>query len=133
MFSVSQEYSKKDIYKLLDVPEKSQKGTWDTGYRSYNGGIYIFTNIGIAGRTGGNLQKGCTCYICRFDFEKTYRIIGKGFIHIHHLKQLSEINEEHVVNPETDLVPVCPNCHSMLHKKTPPFSILELKALMEYE
>ena len=53
-FIVSQEYTKNDIYKLLNVPIESQKGSWDTGYRSYNGEIYIFTNVGTAGRTGVN-------------------------------------------------------------------------------
>ena len=54
MFVVGKTYTKKDIYVLLNVPSESQKGSWDTGYRSYNEDIFIFTNIGTAGRTGVN-------------------------------------------------------------------------------
>lgn len=246
MFVIEKEYTKNDIYNQLNVPLESQKGSWDTGYRSYNGDIYIFTNVGTAGRTGVNhgnywdgekliwfgkttshreqnlikmmmsnevnvhvffrndsskgftykglgralavegskpikivwtfinpdknpseqqksiegideiyrffkegsskktevnlytrsLEarkkcielKGCTCHICGFDFEKVYGEIGKGFIHVHHLNQLSEIKSEYIINPETDLIPVCPNCHSMLHKRTPAYSAKELKS-----
>lgn len=69
---------------------------------------------------------GFICKVCEFDFEKKYGEIGKGFIHVHHLKPLSEIGKEYKLNPITDLLPVCPNCHAMLHKKKPPFSIEEL-------
>lgn len=251
MFIIEEIYTKTEIYKLLNVPTESQKGSWDTGYRSYNGEIYIFTNIGTARRTGVNhgnywlngslvwfgkstshtqqnlikmmisnevnvhiffrddstkgftykglgraisfegskpvkiiwsfinpqntpsqqIQpiegideiherfkegtskrvevsiykrsiearqkcidlKGCFCCVHGFDFEKTYGVIGQGFIHVHHINQLSRISDEYIVNPETDLVPVCPNCHVMIHIQTPPLSLLELKALMNHE
>jgi 5-methylcytosine-specific restriction protein A len=61
MFNVNQEYTKIDIYKILDVPKRRQKGAWDTGYRRYNNEIFIFCNIGVAGRTGhdyGNVWDG---------------------------------------------------------------------------
>ncbi len=70
---------------------------------------------------------GINCYICGFNFEKKYGEIGKGFIHVHHLKQLSEIREGYQVDSIEDLRPVCPNCHAMLHRKNPPYSIDELK------
>ena len=61
--------------------------------------------------------KGCKCSICGFDFEKTYGEIGKGFIHVHHIVPVSEIGESYRVDYEKDLIPVCPNCHAMLHRK----------------
>jgi predicted HNH restriction endonuclease len=73
---------------------------------------------------------GTKCFICDFDFEKTYGQIGKGFIHVHHLKQLSEISEEYVIDPIMDLRPVCPNCHAMLHKKIPAYSIDDIQNFM---
>jgi len=73
---------------------------------------------------------GTKCFICNFDFEKTYGQIGKGFIHVHHLKPLSEINEEYIIDPIEDLRPVCPNCHAMLHKKTPAYSIEDIQNFM---
>jgi 5-methylcytosine-specific restriction protein A len=70
---------------------------------------------------------GIQCSVCNFNFESTYGEIGRGFIHVHHLTQLSDIADGYVVNPITDLRPVCPNCHAMLHKRNPPYTIEELK------
>ena len=68
--------------------------------------------------------------IVTLDFEKKYGEIGKGFIHIHHKKPLSEINEEYEVDPIQDLIPVCPNCHAMIHMKKPAYSIDEIQSLL---
>lgn len=72
---------------------------------------------------------GHACSVCGFDFEKEYGEIAKGYIHVHHLKQLADIGEEYELNPINDLRPVCPNCHAMLHRRRPPYSIEELSAL----
>jgi 5-methylcytosine-specific restriction protein A len=74
---------------------------------------------------------GYICTICKFDFEKIYGKIGKDFIHVHHLKPLSEIDTEYKINPIQDLRPVCPNCHAMLHKKRPAYSIEEIKSFID--
>jgi len=73
---------------------------------------------------------GYKCEICKFDFEKTYGEIGKNFIHVHHIKPLSEIDEKYQIKPIKDLRPVCPNCHAMLHKRKPAYSIEEIKNLI---
>ena len=73
---------------------------------------------------------GTKCFICGFDFEKIYGKIGKDFIHVHHIKPLSEIYEEYEVNPIQDLRPVCPNCHAMIHKKKPAYNIKEIQSLI---
>ena len=73
---------------------------------------------------------GCCCMVCNFDFVSVYGDIGKNFIHVHHLIPLADIEKEYVVNPIEDLVPVCPNCHAMLHRKNPPYTIDELKLKM---
>jgi 5-methylcytosine-specific restriction enzyme A len=52
MFSPEGKYSKNDIYEILNVPLTRRKGAWDTGYREFDGNIYIFSNVGIPGRTG---------------------------------------------------------------------------------
>jgi len=74
--------------------------------------------------------KGYRCAVCGMDFESLYGEIGRGFIHVHHLVPISSIGESYDVNPATDLVPVCPNCHNMLHKKEPPYTIEELKEML---
>lgn len=70
---------------------------------------------------------GAICKICNFNFETTYGEIGKGFIHVHHLKQISEIGETYRIDPITDLIPVCPNCHAIIHKRNPPYTIEEVR------
>jgi 5-methylcytosine-specific restriction protein A len=73
---------------------------------------------------------GYSCKICDFSFEASFGEIGKGFIHVHHINQISEIGKEYDVDPEKDLIPVCPNCHAMIHSKRPAYTIEELKSIM---
>ena len=68
---------------------------------------------------------GTNCKVCNFSFKDKYGVLGNGFIHIHHIERLADTGER-LVNPLTDLIPVCPNCHAMLHKKTPPLLPQEL-------
>lgn len=75
-------------------------------------------------------KKGYQCLVCGCDFEATYGEIGKGFIHVHHLVPISSIGKEYELNVERDLAPVCPNCHYMLHRKNPPYTIEELKEIL---
>ena len=60
---------------------------------------------------------GVSCKICGMNFEEVYGEVGKGFIHVHHIKPISEIDKEYTVDYKNDLIPVCPNCHAMLHRK----------------
>lgn len=74
---------------------------------------------------------GYLCKVCNFDFEKIYGEIGKEFIHVHHVVDLATIGKEYKVDPINDLVPVCPNCHAMLHKRRPvAFTVAELKNIL---
>ena len=67
--------------------------------------------------------------ICGFNFLERYGEIGRGFIHVHHVNPLSQTGEQ-IVDPKTDLVPVCPNCHSMIHRdKNHILTIEELKLI----
>jgi len=74
---------------------------------------------------------GDKCFVCGFDFGETYGEIANGFIHVHHRTQLSEINEEYNVNPIEDLIPLCPNCHSVIHLTKPALTIEELKNILK--
>jgi hypothetical protein len=74
-------------------------------------------------------RNGFQCKVCDLKFEDRYGSdIGKGFIHVHHIRQLATLKKQHKVNPETDLVPVCPNCHAMLHRTMPPLTVEALRA-----
>lgn len=90
----------------------------------------VFVNLyerNPAARGGCIAHYGARCQVCDLDFGVRYGVIGAGFIHVHHLKQLSEVGEEYLVDPVLDLRPVCPNCHAMLHQQHPPLTIEELK------
>lgn len=73
------------------------------------------------------------CKVCEMSFDETYGMFAKDFIHVHHIKPLSEINEEYEVDPINDLIPVCPNCHAMLHRQENgiPMTVDRLKLLYE--
>lgn len=58
---------------------------------------------------------GTSCQVCGFDFWEVYGERGAGFIHVHHIVPLHTINAQYKVSYEKDLIPVCPNCHAMLH------------------
>jgi len=73
-------------------------------------------------------KHGTRCHVCDLRFDERYGDIGDGFIHVHHLKPLATMRKDYQIVPETDLIPVCPNCHAMLHTSEPPFSVDELKA-----
>ena len=75
---------------------------------------------------------GYNCKVCGIDLEKTYGEIGHGFIHVHHIVPISSIGEEYQLDPIKDLVPVCPNCHAMLHRGADGkvLTIEELKELI---
>ena len=74
---------------------------------------------------------GTVCVVCAFDFQVRYGDLGIGYIHVHHLKPLSEIGMEYELDPVQDLRPVCANCHSMLHRAVPALSIEALKSLLQ--
>ena len=73
---------------------------------------------------------GTICSVCGLSFEDQYGMIGKGFINVHHIKPISEIKREYIIDPIKDLRPVCPNCHAMLHRRIPAYSIDELKTIL---
>lgn len=244
-FRVGQLYTRRDVYKVIGIPEDTRGGNWDTGYNQYKGDWFIFCNIGTPGRTGHNYNNvlskdmliwrgktdsrlhhnsiqsminpnnnvyifarennnqpfiylgigkvantediipvkiiwqfteakefrpnriaeevteaekyiegatkqirvnvyernlvarnkcldhyGYNCSACGFSFEKFYGEIGKEYIHVHHIKPLSEIGEEYEVDPIQDLKPVCPNCHAMIHRKNPAYTIEELRLII---
>ena len=245
-FLVDHLYSKKDIYRIINLPESTKGGNWDTGYATYENDFYLFVNIGFSGRRGHNydnyflgsllhwyakvtakfhqplVQKmlnpegyiyifyryeanspyfyagtgrpyswedsspvqitwqiirntsevmitkeeseqliktyteeakasscistieqnpsfrsaclkyhGYTCVVCGFDFHQTYGDHGRNYTHVHCVVPLSEINSSYKVDPIKDLRPVCPNCHSMLHRHKPSLSVDELTLLIE--
>ena len=75
---------------------------------------------------------GAKCCICGIDFGERYGELGDGFIHVHHLKPLHTIGNDYIVDYKNDLVPVCPNCHAMIHriKNGESMSVDELRSVL---
>jgi len=73
---------------------------------------------------------GPVCAVCAFDFAARYGPVGVGFIHVHHLREIASVGGAYDVDPEKDLRPVCPNCHAMLHRRSPAYAIEELQAML---
>ena len=74
---------------------------------------------------------GPICRVCSFDFRATYGPIGRDYCHIHHTKPLASLDGPTKVNPITDLIPLCPNCHAMIHRRDQAISIEELKLMFK--
>lgn len=77
--------------------------------------------------------KGCHCNICGFDFEKTYGELGKDFIEVHHITPIGTLSTGdgyEGTNPQKDLIPLCSNCHSMIHRRKEPYQPDMIKALL---
>lgn len=74
---------------------------------------------------------GTVCSICGFDFEKYYGEWGSGFIEIHHVNPVSNYEGITELDPVKDLIPVCSNCHKMIHRKKEQLTIEEIKQLVK--
>ena len=74
---------------------------------------------------------GTSCAACGFSFEIAYGEIGKDFIPVHHLVPVSQLGSSYELDPVTDLVPLCANCHAMAHHGvTTPRTVAELRRVM---
>lgn len=51
-FKVRQQYTRKDVYGVLGLPETIKGGNRDTGYTSHGPDFFIFCGVGTRGRTG---------------------------------------------------------------------------------
>ena len=68
------------------------------------------------------------CICCNFDFEKIYGDLGKGFIEMHHIKPIFKYEDEDLektmIKAIKNIVPVCSNCHRIIHRnKKKPIDI----------
>lgn len=77
------------------------------------------------------IANGHKCKICGFDFEERYGSIGRDFIEVHHIVPVSSMGYPKIIDPVADLIPVCPNCHAMLHRKDPPYFPDDIKKMIK--
>ena len=74
---------------------------------------------------------GTACRGCDLEMGARYGSVATGFVEIHHVTPVSQLGAGYVIDPERDLLPLCPNCHAVVHRRTPPFTVVELRESLE--
>lgn len=73
---------------------------------------------------------GYSCKACKLDMSEHYGAAAAGLIEVHHVTPVSQLGKDYLIDPRTDLVPLCPNCHSVSHRRTPPYSVDDLREML---
>jgi len=76
---------------------------------------------------------GFRCQGCGLLLQELYGALGANVIHVHHLVPVSKMGGSYVLDPKLDLIPLCPNCHNIVHRTEPPVSIENLREITEYD
>jgi 5-methylcytosine-specific restriction protein A len=74
---------------------------------------------------------GYLCKACDLDMGLRYGPAAAGLIEVHHVTPVSQVGPGYIIDPKSDLVPLCPNCHSVAHRRSPPFSVDELREMQQ--
>lgn len=83
-----------------------------------------------ANRAAAIAVHGAICASCGFDFARFYGALGDGFIEVHHRTPVSLMGKSYVIDPVKDLVPLCSNCHQMVHREDPPVIAEKLREML---
>lgn len=73
---------------------------------------------------------GFRCSVCGLLMKEKYGDVGDGYIEVHHIIPVSSYGMSRTVDPSVDLIPVCPNCHAMIHRRNPPYTLDEVKEML---
>jgi len=109
------------------LPEEVPDSMWEGGKRTVT--VNFYERCPKA-RVRCIEAHGSSCAICGFDFGRVYGDDFLGFIHVHHKTPVSQVGAPYKVDPQKDLIPVCPNCHSVIHYGNKTRSIDDVKALL---
>lgn len=75
---------------------------------------------------------GARCAACGVDMHVRYGSLGKGFMEVHEIPPSEPHTPGREFDPRRDLVPVCPNCHTMLHRgRETPLTVQELRTVIQ--
>jgi putative restriction endonuclease len=58
---------------------------------------------------------GTSCFACEMSMRDRYGEDAKDYIQVHHKRPLSLAGGAILIDPKTDLAPLCPNCHAIVH------------------
>jgi predicted HNH restriction endonuclease len=70
---------------------------------------------------------GRWCKGCGMNFKKVYGNDIPDIIHVHHTKPISSYSNKTTTDIAKDLVPLCPNCHSVVHSTKKPMNLSDLQ------
>jgi hypothetical protein len=135
-FTVDSPTGRTLISVMVENMEDAKNETYDDKICGELEGVRHYMVTSRYERSGHNRLKaislhGYKCQVCGFDFAETYGDLGRNYIEVHHVNPLAEQNGEHIVNPETDLVCLCANCHRMVHRNSHEvLAIDELKEII---
>lgn len=109
------------------LPEEVPDSMWEGGKRTVTVNAY---ERSPEARAQCIEIHGSSCGICEFDFGRTYGAEFHGFIHVHHKTPVSKVGARYKVDPKSDLIPVCPNCHAVVHYGNETRSVEDVKRLL---
>lgn len=92
----------------------------------------IYTNVYERNSTARQKcldHHGYACKVCGKQMDLIYGIVAKYIMEVHHIIPLSEIGKRYEIDPIKDLAPVCPDCHTIIHLKTPCYTMEEVQAM----
>lgn len=64
------------------------------------------------------------CEICNIQLRKIYNFIPHDIIEVHHIVPLSKLTESQVIS-FSDLIVICPNCHTAIHQGDAMANLIE--------
>jgi predicted HNH restriction endonuclease len=64
-------------------------------------------------------------------FRSFYGAAASHLVVVHHLDPMGNAKGSRKVDPIKDLIPVCANCHAVLHLRVPPLTIDEVQSLVQ--
>jgi 5-methylcytosine-specific restriction protein A len=70
---------------------------------------------------------GYRCQGCGYKMADIYGVVAERIIHVHHLTPVSTLPKGYRIDPINEMVPLCPNCHSVVHARKYPLTIKQLK------
>ena len=74
---------------------------------------------------------GAICDLCGFDFGYTYGEAYESCIDVHNHKQVEGEEILETTHPIEDLIPVCHNCHHVIHRTIPPISVEDMRKMVK--
>jgi len=150
-YLVSNDFSFSDlISSFKDIEEASKNGrkieVFDEN-TTINEGVQVVVQTTVYKRSSKLRDKAIQfytvdnrikCKSCCFDFEEFYGEYGKGFIEIHHQKPVYQYDGEDaeltIEQALENVIPVCSNCHRMIHRsRNNPLTIEQIKDYVQQD